>query len=407
MAERLLIVGAGMAAAYLLQELSRLHHQYHITVVGDERDACYNRVLLSGVLAGESDEDDLPLLTQNGAGHAVRFITGTRIVSVDTQCRNALTNSGDSLPYDTLVFATGATVARPEMAAAPTEGIRELRTLDDARHLRSLDATGRRAIVVGGGLLGLEAAHGLHGLGFDTTVIHRQRYLMNRQLDEEGGHHLRRTMEHSGIHFVLETSVSALHARENRVAAVTLAQGQRLPCDLVVFATGIEPNATLARTVGIACGRGILVDDRMQTSDPHCYALGECSQMGERCFGLVAPIRAQAVGLAAHLMGVSAPAMAFEDWPVQLKISGVEIFSAGSVHAGGDQLLLRDHSADTYRRLLLQGNRLVGAVLVGDKREGAWYAQLIRDGADISGYRSGLMFGKAVSQAMQLSAVAA
>jgi nitrite reductase (NADH) large subunit len=407
MATRLLIVGAGMATAYLLQELARLDHRLHITVVGEERDACYNRVLLSNLLAGESSEEDLRLLAGSIAGQAVRFITGARIVSVDVRQHSALTDTGECLSYDMLVFATGATVARPEIAGAQAEGIMDMRTLENVRLLRNLDAAGRSAVVVGGGLLGLEAAHGLNGLGFHTTVVHRHACLMNRQLDEEGGQHLRCQLERSGIHFQLDTAVVALHTRENRIHGISLSAGRRLPCDVLVFATGINPNTALASAAGITCERGILVDDQLLTSDPDCYALGECSQMGGRCFGLVAPIRAQAAVLAPRLLGLTVPPFVCEEWPVQLKISGIEIFSAGSLHGGGDQLLLRDASADSYRRLVLQGNRLVGAVLVGDKREGAWYAQLIRDQADVSSYRAGLMFGKSVSQAIQQSAVAA
>lgn len=407
MAKRLLIVGAGMASACLLQELARLEHRLDITVVGEERDACYNRVLLSSVLAGESSEDDLCMLSGRIAGQAVRFITGARVVAVDARQHSALTDTGERLAYDMLVFATGATVARPEIARAQVEGVMDLRTLDDVRRLRALDAAGRHAIVIGGGLLGLEAAHGLNGLGFHATVVHRHSCLMNRQLDEEGGRHLRCQLERSGMRFELDTSVVALQARERRISGVTLAGGRQLPCDVLVVATGINPNAALANAAGIACERGILVDDHLATSAPDCYALGECSQMGSRCFGLVAPIRAQAAVLAPRLLGLAGPGFVCGEWPVQLKISGIEIFSAGSLHGGGDQLLLRDASADSYRRLVLQGNRLVGAVLVGDKREGAWYAQLIRDRADVSSYRGGLMFGKSVSQAIQQLAAAA
>jgi nitrite reductase (NADH) large subunit len=407
MRQRLIIVGAGMAAAYLLQELAGVEHRLQITVIGDEPDACYNRVMLSGVLAGETAEADLQMLASTNLLHAAQFLTGTRVSSVNLQKRTLVTDTGEHLPYDLLVFATGATVAMPDIAVSGINGIEVLRTLQDVRRLRSVQATGRRAVVVGGGLLGLEAAHGLRGLGFETSVIHRQPHLMNRQLDAEGGLHLRQKLEGSGIRFYLEAAVSALHARENNLSAISLRDGRAVPCDLLVFATGINPNVVLAREVGIDCARGVLVDEYLQTSEPHCYALGECSQFRKHCFGLVAPIRAQAAVLARRLAGAEGPAFALEDWPVQLKISGVEIFSAGVLDAVGEQLLLRDTSSGIYRRLVLQGNQLVGAVLVGDKREGTWYAQLIRDATDISRYRSGLMFGKAASEALQSRAVAA
>jgi len=409
MQQRLVIVGAGMAAAYLLQELAGMDHSLQVSVIGDEPDACYNRVMLSSVLAGDTSEADLHMLAGKSLLHGAEFATGTRISSVNLQERTLLTDKGEYLPYDQIVFATGATVATPDIAVGTIDGIEVLRTLQDVRRLRSLQAAGRRAVVVGGGLLGLEAAHGLCGLGFATSVIHRQPHLMNRQLDVEGGFHLQQKLESSGIRFYLEAAVSALHARGNELSAITLHDGRELPCDLLVFATGINPNATLAREAGIDCARGVLIDEYMQTSDPRCYALGECSQFHRHCFGLVAPIKAQAAVLARRLTGIEGPVFVLEDWPVQLKISGVEIFSAGVLDANADaeQILLRDSNTGIYRRLILQGNQLVGAVLVGDKREGTWYAQLIRDAADISRYRSGLMFGKAVSEALQLRAVAA
>jgi nitrite reductase (NADH) large subunit len=349
----------------------------------------------------------LPMLAGKGLSPVAQFMTGTRICSVNLSERTVLTDKGDALPYDTLVFATGATVAMPDSAACDVEGIEVLRTLEDVRRLRSCQSAGRRAVVVGGGLLGLEAAHGLNGMGFETAVIHRQPYLMNRQLDAEGGLQLRHKLEVSGIRFYLDAVVSAFHAEQNKLSAITLQDGREVPCDLLLFATGINPNATLAQNAGIACSRGILVDEYLQTSDPHCFALGECSQLGTHCFGLVAPIKAQAAVLARQLSGTADAAFVPEDWPVQLKISGIEIFSAGCLDDSGEDLLLRDDCAGVYRRLVLQDNRLVGAVLVGDKREGTWYAQLIRTGTDVSRYRSGLMFGKAVSEAMQSPTVAA
>jgi NAD(P)H-nitrite reductase large subunit len=407
MRQKLIIVGAGMAAAYLLQELLAQEHQWQITLIGDEPDVCYNRVMLSGVLAGETADSDLQMLPVRHLQQGLQLLANTRVREVNTHEQTVLTEGGELLAYDKLVFATGATVARPDLEVDGIEGVRVLRTLEDVRFLRNQCSNGRRAVVVGGGLLGLEAAHGLNAMGFETSVIHRQPYLMNRQLDAEGGQHLRDKMVQSGIRFYLGNSVAALHASDGTLTSIDLHDGSELSCDLLVFATGIEPRTGLARDAGIACARGILVDEYLQTSVPHCFALGECSQLGSHCFGLVAPIKAQAAVLAAQLSGAAASAFALEDWPVQLKISGIEIFSAGAVESGGEELVLHDKSAGIYRRLVLQGDRLVGAVLVGDKRDGIWYAQLIRNATDISRYRPGLMFGKAVSEAMQLSAIAA
>ena len=400
LAKHLVIVGAGMATAYLLRELARYEHAFRITVIGDEPDVCYNRVMLSGVLAGDSTEADLGMFEAGDDSPALDFITATRVESVDLANRTLCTDSGQQLVYDRLVMATGAGVACPAGIDADITGVEELRTLQDTRRLRELCASGSRAVVLGGGLLGLEAAHGLNSLGFSTTLVHRRGHLMNRQLDAEGGCLLRRKMESSGVHFVLDAEVESLHSVQNSLTGVTLGNSQLLPSDMLVVATGIAPRTDLARQAGLAVDRGVLVDEYMRTSDVHCYALGECSQLGQQCFGLVAPISAQAKVLARQLLDIEGEAYVFEDWPTQLKISGIEIFSAGDPGATGDELVMRDAGAGVYRRLVLREGRLVSAVLVGDKHEGSWYRELISSAQDVSSIRSTLMFGRKVSESM-------
>ena len=407
MSQRLIIVGAGMAAAYLLQQLAELGHELQVTVNGDELEACYNRVLLSGVLAGETAATDLGMLDERTPGRAVNFMAGTRVAAVDHEGGTVLTECGKLLAYDKLVFATGASVARPTMADGGVTGVEEFRTLEDARHLQTLARKGGRAVVVGGGLLGLEAAHGLNTLGFETTVVHRQPYLMNRQLDEEGARQLQAELERAGISFCLADAVAELQTCRQVLTGVALHAGTTLPCDLLLFATGISPKASLAARAGLAVDRGILIDPYMRTETAGIYALGECSQLGRSCFGLVAPIRDQARVLARELLGIPGPGFALEHWPTQLKISGIDIYSAGEVDAAGEQLVLRDQRAGVYRRLVLRDGRLVGAVLVGDKRGGNWYSELIASGKNISEFRRGLIFGREVSKAVQLTARAA
>lgn len=407
MKQRLVIIGAGMATAYLLQELSTCSHELQITVIGDEPEICYNRVMLSAVLAGESTEQDLDILRDSTGAQGVNFMASTRVACVDLAARTLETDRGEQLSWDKLVFATGASVARPEHIDHRLEGVAELRTLADTRRLRQRCAQGGRAIVVGGGLLGLEAAHGLNVLGFSTTVLHRQGHLMNRQLDEEGGRLLQRKMEAGGIEFRLNSGVQDLASEQGSLTGAVLPDGDVLPCDLLVFATGITPNTGLARSAGLAVDRGVLVDDAMCSSQPDVYALGECSQLGQQCFGLVAPIRAQAGVLARRLLNTGGDGFVLEDWPTQLKISGIEIFSAGEPGASGDEIVLRDTCSGVYRRLVLAEGRLVSAVLVGDKREGTWYRELISQAGDISGIRSSLMFGRKVSEAMRETAQAA
>lgn len=405
MRQRLIVVGAGMAAAYLLQELRCARADLDITVIGEEREACYNRVLLSNMLAGESSESDLEMLDTQDTTETLRFLSETRVESVDTKRRRVVTDQGLELAYDHLIIATGASVARPALAGSSLCGVEDFRTLADARKL----AAGKRgrAVVVGGGLLGLEAAHGLNTLGFTVTVVHRQPYLMNRQLDEAGARQLQLDMESGGIAFRLGDSVASLDSVAESLSGVVLYGGETLPCELLLFATGINPNVALVKAAGVACDRGVLIDSQMRTSSAGVYALGECSQLGRHCFGLVAPIREQAKVLAREMSGVSGAGFAVGNWPTQLKISGIEIYSAGDLDAGDEQLLLRDDRAGIYRRLVLRGTSLVGAVLVGDKRGGSWYSELISSGADISAFRSGLMFGREVSEAMQVTVQAA
>ena len=407
MPERLVIVGAGMATAYLLQALAGNAAGLDITVIGEEEQACYNRVLLSGLLAGEHREQDLHMLQQDPPAAPATFLTGTRVCSIDRQSRTLATACGRRLTYDQLVIATGASVDRPQLAGAGLPGVKQLRDIDDARQLRAIAGNGGNAVIVGGGLLGLEAAYGLSLLGFATTVVHRRPYLMNRQLDPEGARLLQARLEAMGIEFQLRTSVASLETRQQRLAGVRLDSGASIPCELMLFATGITPNAGLAAQAGLAVKRGVMVDEHLHTSDPRVSALGECSQFGEHCFGLVAPIREQAQVLARRLRAQPGPAFRLVDSSTQLKISGIDIFSAGDFDGSGEQLVLRDAAAGIYRRLVLREQRLVGAVLVGDKRGGTWYSELIRNGTDISELRPGLMFGRDISNSLQQAARAA
>ena len=404
MTQRLLIIGAGMATAYLLQELQILQHEFAITVVGDEADACYNRVLLSNVLSGEKIEADTNMLT---ATSGVKFVAGTRIIAINLATHTASADNGRTFIYDKLVMATGARVTMPSIDGVDIHGVSVFRTLEDTRELQRLATSGGRAVVVGGGLLGLEAAHGLSYLGFDTTVLHRQPYLMNRQLDQEGGRHLQRSLQARGISFHFNASVAALHSKAGKLTGINLDDGNALPCDLLLFATGITPNTELAVSAGIRSERGIIVDARQRTSDEITFALGECSQFGGHCFGLVAPIRAQAQVLAHELAGMEAGDFTLENWPTQLKISGIDIYRAGELNLDAEQLVLRDTARGTYRRLIISDNRLIGAVLVGDKRGGTWYAELIRNRTNISALRPVLMFGREASKALQLISTAA
>ena len=398
MAGRLLVVGAGMAAAYLLEELARRDHDYDITVIGDESRACYNRVLLSGLLAGEVDEADLNMLPERGAA---RVITGVRITAIDSRSRCVQCNDGRRLVYDQLVIATGASVAMPDLDIRHTGNLRVVRTVADVQHLRSLPAGGR-AVVVGGGLLGLEAAHGLNELGFSTAVLHRNPVLMNRQLDAEGGACLRTMLEARGLTIRSGVSPTALHYGANDLlTAVEVDDGGAIDCDILVMATGIQAQTGLAASGELDCERGIVVDAHLRTSSAGVYALGECCQFEGRTFGLVAPVREQAEVLVRTLCGEAGPAFRISDWPVQLKISGIDIFRAGDIDGAAQQIVVRDPGRGVYRRLAIRDDRLIGAVLVGDISGSTWYADLIREQQDIAALRSRLMFSRDATAALR------
>ena len=404
MAKQLLIIGAGMATAYLLQELAGYDCALDITVIGEEQDRCYNRVLLSSLLAGEVTEPELQMLE---AGHSasVRFVAGTRAIRVDTEKQQVHCDNGSEHGYDLLVFATGSSVAVPNVAGVEASGVEVFRTLKDTRLLRQKNGDNKKAVVAGGGLLGLEAAHGLNQLGYDTTVVHRNPWPMNRQLDEEGGAQLRLALESQGIQFSLGTHINQVLSRDGAVTGILLDNQQQLDCQLLVIATGIKANSELAGKADLAIDRGILVDEQMRCSREGIFALGECCQFGSHGFGLVAPIRQQARVLAAQLMDQPGAGFAIEDWPTQLKISGIDIYRAGELDPEAEQLVLRDEERGIYRRLVIRNEQLIGAVLVGDKRSCTWYAELIKNRRNVASMRQGLMFGPEITNE-QLSAAA-
>ncbi|TDG15929.1 NAD(P)/FAD-dependent oxidoreductase [Seongchinamella unica] len=399
MSPETLIIGAGMATAYLLQELENRGHDGDITVIGDERDCCYNRVLLSSLLAGETAEEALRLLPAD-QGRATRFIAGTRVEKVDTQNRLVRCDNGHEQHYDQLVFATGSSVAKPEIAGADVAGVGVFRTLDDTRKLLEVPGENRQVVVIGGGLLGLEAAHGLNQRGHRTTVLHRNQWLMNRQLDEEGGRVLQRELESQGMNIQLGASASRVHSENNHIIGVELDNGDYLDCQLLLVATGIAPNRQLAAAAGLATDRGIVVDGQLRCSINNVFALGECSQLGEHCFGLVAPIRKQAKVLAGQLTNRPGTDFEIDDWPTQLKISGIDLYRAGVLDTDAEHLVLRDPDHGVYRRLVIRDDQLIGAVLVGDKRGGTWYAELIHNRRNIAALRHGLMFGPEMAQTL-------
>lgn len=398
--KKLVIVGNGMATARLLEELLRLApDRYRITVIGDEPGGGYNRVMLSPLLAGGTDERTLLTHPANWyQKRGIRLISGTPVVAIDRQRRLVRTAAGHRLDYHRLVLATGAAPRSLSVPGADLDGVMSFRDLRDARRLLALPVA--RIVVVGGGFLGLEAAEALQCQGHRVTLVHSRGHPLNQQLDADAGVRLREDLERRGLRFVLGRRPVKLEGDEGRtdrghVVAVRLDDGIRLRADVVVQAIGIQPRVDLARDCGLALGdSGIRVDDTLQTFDPSIYAIGECVEHRGRTFGLVSPLYEQAAVCASHLAEQGARRYRFSDTVTRLKIAGIDVLSAGDFAGDGDVITLHDPRGG-YRRLVLRGGRLAGLVLYGDVSDGAFYETLWREGRDVSELRLRLPFGEA------------
>lgn len=401
MSEPLVIIGNGMAAARLVEELGRQAlGRYAVLVVGAEPHLAYNRVLLSSVLAGEMTgaETELKPLTWWEA-QGVTLVYGRRAVAIDRENREVVLEDGARLPYAKLVLATGSDPIRLPKPGMDLAGVVAFRDHGDVDAMLSAAGPATRAVVIGGGLLGIEAAWGLAATGTRVTLVHLMDRLMERQLDAEAASLLKAALETRGITVLLGADTAAVEG-ESCVEGVRLADGRVLPCDIVVSAVGIRPNGTLAREAGLATGRGVIVDDRMTTSDPDIHAIGECAEHRGTCYGLVEPAYAQAATLARHLAGRPA---AYEGTVLatNLKVSGVPVFSAGDfLGAAGDEIVIwRDPGLATYRKLVLRGGTLAGAILFGETADAPWYLDLIRSGRPLDRLRDAVIFGPALAEA--------
>lgn len=394
----LVICGHGMVAQRLLEQLHRRGHGFQrIVVIGGEPDPAYNRVLLSSVLAGDASPEQIRLRDEKWFAEAgIQCLRGDPVASIDRQHRTVTTEAGTAIGWGALVIATGARAAGLNLPGEQLEGVHSFRDLRDTRRLIELSSQHRRAVVIGGGFLGLEAAEGLRSRGMNVTVVHRNKGLLNRQLDMTGSELLARQLTDRGLHIRTGCTPEALLGK-TRVRAVQLDDGSLLSTDLVVLASGITPNHQLGVEAGLDCDRGILVNHGLQTSDPRVFALGECCQLGDHTFGLVEPGYQQAGILAERLCNpLASSRFEPEVEPTRLKISGIPIFSCGQTHSDAqtESMIWRDYEQDRYCRLFIRGNRLTGAVLFGDTTDGPWYSEQIRQRQDITPWRASLAFGR-------------
>jgi nitrite reductase (NADH) large subunit len=394
--ESLVIVGNGMAAARLVDELAKAAlGRYAIAVIGDEPRLAYNRVLLSSVLAGETASHDIELRPADWwRERGVTLKYGRAVTEIDLGRRELKIANEESIEFSRLVLATGSKPLRLKVPGAELAGVHTFR---DSRHvdlLLTLGAAKKRVVVVGGGLLGLEAAYGLAKAGARVTLIHLMDRLMERQLDARAAALLKLLVEPKGIEVLLSANTACILG-ESRVAGVELTDGRRIGADAVIFAAGIRPNTSLARDARIPVNRGVLVDDHLQTGAADVFALGECAEHRGICYGLVEPAYEQARVLARHLAGRTA-AYTGSVVATNLKVSGVSVFSAGDFIGsdGTEEIVLSDERRGEYKKLVISDGRLVGSVLVGDVADALWYLELIRNRASVARIRKDMMFGR-------------
>ncbi|MGH1368403.1 MAG: nitrite reductase large subunit NirB [Maritimibacter sp.] len=399
MADKLVVIGAGMASGRLLEHLFDTDPgAYDVTVFNAEPRGNYNRLMLSPVLSGEKTYAEI--VTHDDQWYDDNNVTcrfGEKVVSIDT-ARKVVVGENGEVAYDKLVFGTGSNPFMIPMPGHDLKGVIPYRDLEDTEKMMGLgDKPGARAVVIGGGLLGLEAAAGMAARGVDVTVVHIMGHLMERQLDEAAGYLLRKSLMDKGIKVLTQAnSKEIVDDGTGHVRALMLDDGTELPCDLLVMAVGIRPNIKLAADNGIACGKGIHVDDQMATSVPDVYALGECVEHNGAIFGLVAPLYDQAKVLAKTLLGEEAT-FVNKEVSTKLKVTGCDLFSAGDFAEGDtrEDIVFRDPARGVYKRLVLEGGKIVGAVMYGDTADGAWFYSHIKDKTDVEEMRDTLIFGPA------------
>ncbi|KUP90599.1 nitrite reductase large subunit NirB [Tritonibacter horizontis] len=411
MKQKLVIIGAGMASGRVIEQL--LEHApdaYDITLFNAEPRGNYNRIMLSPVLSGDKTYDEI--VTHSDAWYAEHGVTcrfGEKVLRIDRENREVEGENG-TLSYDKLVVASGSNPFIIPLPGHDLEGVIAYRDLEDTERMMTM-TEGNRVVVIGGGLLGLEAAAGMAARGADVTVIHIMGHLMERQLDEAAGYLLKKSLEEKGITVRVSANSKQILGENGKVRALQLDDGTELPCDLLVMAVGIRPNIALGKEAGLAVGRGIHVDDQMLTSDENILAVGECVEHDGAIFGLVAPLYDQARVAAQTLMGEAATFVQ-KTLSTKLKVTGCDLFSAGDFAEGEgrEDIVFRDPARGVYKRLVIEGDRLVGCVMYGDTADGNWFFGLIKDATSIEDMRDTVIFGPAFqggAQSDPLSAVAA
>lgn len=408
--KKLVIIGNGMAPGRMLEDLfDDAPDAYEVTIFNAEPRVNYNRLMLSPVLSGEKTYEDI--ITHDDNWYAERNITlhkSSKISEIDRDAKTVTSLNGITAQYDKLVIATGSNPFIIPLPGHDLKGVLTYRDLDDVEAMLQAARTKKNAVVIGGGLLGLEAAAGLQEQGMNVTVIHLANTLMERQLDESAGHLLQEALEKRGIEIIIQANTSSIHGQDGHVNGVELENGKYIDADIVCMAVGIRPNISLAKESDLAINRGILVGDDMRTDDPDIFALGECVEHNGQCYGLVAPLYEMASTIAKNLQG-SRSAYGGSVTATKLKVTGIDLYSAGDFADDEDrqEIVLRDATAGIYKRLVLKDDKIIGAVLYGETSDGPWFFDMLKKGTDVSEMRDTLIFGQAYQGGAPLDPMAA
>ena len=394
------MVGNGMAGMACVEQILKHGSKFQITVFGDETHVNYNRVMLSSVLAGEKSADEITINTREWyARNGIDLRVGVRIADVDSEAKTVTGNDGSVTPYDVLLLATGSSAWMPPIDGLDKDGVFVFRTLDDTRELLRRAGPGKKAVVIGGGLLGLEAARGLQVQGCEVTVVHLMATLMERQLDPDGGYYLVGKMEELGVKVLLQRTTTAVLGN-GHVEGVALSDDTCVDADLVVVAAGIRPNVDLGYKACLHVNRGIVVNDYMETSDPDIFAVGECVEHRGVCYGLVAPLYEQGKVLAATITGNRGPTYTGTIQAAKLKIMGVDVFSAGDwSEQNAEPVRFEDRALGVYKKLTVRDGKLAGVILVGDTSDSHRYMEWLRTQTDLAAQRRHLLFPPPASDA--------
>ncbi len=399
MKKKLVVVGNGMAGMRTVEKLWELQPDlYEITVIGKEHFTNYNRIMLSPVLSGEKELSQIILHDHDWyASRGIHLVMGDAVAAIDRKKEVVTTEKGLIFKYDRLLLATGSSPLILPIKGIDHSDVMTFRDISDVERLKDCAKKVKKIAVIGGGLLGLEAAYGLNLQGMEVHIIHNMPFLMNRQLDEVSGALLKKELEKKGINVLTgRLTEEILSDASGKVSGIKFKNAETLAVDAVVVAVGIIPNISLAKSAYLACERGILVNDTMQTFDPKIYAVGECVQHRKRLFGLVQPLYQQAWVCATHLAEKGVSLYQFEESATTLKVSGVRMLSAGEVNPEGmhESIYYVDGHRSIYKKLIIQNDCISAICLLGDVTDGPWYYELMKSKQNITAIRDQLIFGQ-------------